>query len=148
MRFPAEICGFLCRNLRVPVRLCISQIETLQKSARKSALMGTKIQKKKKTLGKMQGAPARGGVPTCGISTLLYPFNGIQEGFSVEPARMIWGRICSEMIRVSAQKSELQAKSRSCRPKVRITAGRPESPNKGTRTGFRCCYRERALKPS
>ena len=49
------------------------------------------------------------------------------------------------MIRVSAQKSELQAESRSYRPKVRVTAGetpriRTESPKKGTRMGFRCFY--------
>ena len=36
---------------------------------------------------------------------------------------MIRGRIFEKMIRIEAQKSELQAKSRSYRPKVRATAG-------------------------
>ena len=49
---------------------------------------------------------------------------------------MIRVRIFSEMIRIQARKSELQAKSRIYRPKVRVTAGqtpriRTESPRKG-----------------
>ena len=45
---------------------------------------------------------------------------------------MIRGRLFGEMIRVSAQKSELQPRNRSYRPKVRDTAGQtPESePNR------------------
>ena len=47
----------------------------------------------------------------------------IQERFAAEPSRNDSGaNFLSEMIRVSAQKSELQAKSRSCTPKVRVTA--------------------------
>ena len=45
---------------------------------------------------------------------------------------MIRERISSEMIRIQARKSELQAKSRSYGPKFRVTAGQaPESePNR------------------
>ena len=58
------------------------------------------------------------------------------------------------MIRVSGQKAELQVKSRSYRPKVRVTVGqtlriRTEWPRKGTRIGrfgFRCFYRKPPLK--
>ena len=75
----------------------------------------------------------------------------IQEGFTAEPPRNDSGG--SEMIRVSAQKSELQTKSRSYRPKVRVTAGktpriRTESSRNGSRMGFRCFYRKLPLKPS
>ena len=64
---------------------------------------------------------------------------------------MIRGRVFSEMIRIQARKSELQAKSQSCGPKVRVTAGqtpriRTESPRKGPRMGFMCIYREAPLK--
>ena len=45
---------------------------------------------------------------------------------------MIWGRIFSEMIRIPARKSEVQA----YKPKIRVTAGQThriqtESPEKG-----------------
>ena len=47
----------------------------------------------------------------------------IQGGFTVEPPRNDLGRIFSGMIQFffSAQKSELQVKSRSYGPKVRVT---------------------------
>ena len=72
---------------------------------------------------------------------------------TVEPPAKDSGRIFSDSLRVSAQESELQAKSRSYRPKVRNTAGqtpriRTEPPRKGTRMGFRCFYREPPLKLS
>ena len=47
------------------------------------------------------------------------------------PREMIAWRIFSEMIRSSAQKSELQAKSRSFRAEVRVTAG--ETPSEQNR---------------
>ena len=64
-------------------------------------------------------------------------FLGWGGGGGQKPRDMIWGRIFREMIRVSAQKSELQAKRRSYRPKVRVTGGetsgiRTEPPRKGT----------------
>ena len=44
---------------------------------------------------------------------------------------MIRGRIFSEMIRIQARKSELQAESRSYGPKVGDTAGQtPQNPNR------------------
>ena len=54
---------------------------------------------------------------------------------------MIRGRNFSEMIRIQARKSELQAKSRSSRPKVRVTAGQTpriptESPRKAPEWGL------------
>ena len=68
----------------------------------------------------------------------------IQEGFTVEPPRMVRGRIFSEIIRIQAQKSELQAKSLSCGPKLRITAGAdPQNPNRITQL-----YTKHPLKPS
>ena len=51
-----------------------------------------------------------------------YVLGGFQEALQQNPRDMSQGRIFSEMIRVSAQKSELQAKSQSYRPKVRVTA--------------------------
>ena len=52
----------------------------------------------------------------------------IQEGFTAEPPRNDSGSKFGEMIRVSARKSGLRAKSRSYRPKVRAPVGRrPES---------------------
>ena len=64
---------------------------------------------------------------------------------------MIRERIFSEMIRIWARKSELQAESRSYRPKFRVTAGqttriRTESPRKGPRMGLRCFYRKAPIK--
>ena len=69
------------------------------------------------------------------------------------PREVIRGRISSEMIRIQARKSELQAESRSHGPKVGDAAGqtpriRTESPRKGPRMGFRCFYRNPPLKPS
>ena len=64
---------------------------------------------------------------------------GFKKALLQNPREMIRGRIFSEMIRIQAQKSELQAKSGSCGPKDRvITAGqtpriRTESPRKGPR---------------
>ena len=54
---------------------------------------------------------------------------------------MIRGRVFSEMIRIQARKSELQAESRGYGPKVRVTGGqtlriRTELPRKGPRMGF------------
>ena len=46
----------------------------------------------------------------------------IQEGFTAEPLRMIRGEIFSGMIRIQARQSEIQAESRSYRPKVGDTA--------------------------
>ena len=75
----------------------------------------------------------------------------IEEGFTAEPPRNDSGGIFREMIRVSARKSELQAKSRSDRPKVGVTVGqtariRTKSPRKGTRIGFRRFCRKPPLK--
>ena len=57
-----------------------------------------------------------------------------------KPREIIRGRIFSEMIRIQARKSELQAESRSYGPKARVTAGptpriRTESP-KGKGPGW------------
>ena len=67
------------------------------------------------------------------------------------PQEMIRGQIFSEMIRIQARKSELQAESRSYGPKVGDTAGqtpriRTESPRNGPRMGFCCFYRNPPLK--
>ena len=57
---------------------------------------------------------------------------------------MIRGRIFSEMIRIQARKSELQAQNYSRRaPRIRV-----ESPRKDPRIGFRCFYGQPPLKPS
>ena len=67
---------------------------------------------------------------------------------------MLQWRIFSKIIRIRARKSELQAKSPSYGPKVRVTAGqtlriRSESPRKGRRRGFRQVLRQkRPLNPS
>ena len=60
-----------------------------------------------------------------GISELRYKGHnfGIQEGFAVEPREMIRKRLFGEIIRVLVQKSDLQRKSQSYNPKVRVTAG-------------------------
>ena len=78
---------------------------------------------------------------------------GFKKALVQNPQDMIRGPIFSEMIRISAHKSELQAKSRSYRPKVRVTAGetpriRTEPPRKGAWMGLRCFYRKRPWKPS
>ena len=75
----------------------------------------------------------------------LFPnFRWIQEGFALESLRNDSGvnfrRNDSGFGPLSAQKSELQAKSRSDRPKVRVTAGetpriRTESPKKRNPNG-------------
>ena len=77
----------------------------------------------------------------------------IQKGFTVEPREMIRGRISSEMIRIQARKSELQAKSRSYGPKVRVTAGQtPESElnrsEKAPKWGLGASTEKPPLKPS
>ena len=59
-----------------------------------------------------------GSLPSCSphfsgyTRTFLLPYFPVANN-TVEPPRMIRGRIFSEMIRVLTQKSELQAKSRS-----------------------------------
>ena len=78
---------------------------------------------------------------------------GFKKALLQNPRKMIRGRIFREMIRIRARKSELQAESRSYRPKVRDTARqtpriRTESPRKRPRMGFRCFYRKPPLKPS
>ena len=80
-------------------------------------------------------------------------FSGFKKALLQNPREMIRGRIFSEMIRIQARKSELQAESRSYGPKVGDTAGqtpriRTESPRNGPRMGFRCFYRNPPLKPS
>ena len=82
-----------------------------------------------------------------------YALCGFKKASLQNPREMIRGRIFTWMIRVSAQKSELRAKSRGYKPKVRVTAGqtprmRTESPRKGARMAFRCFYRKPPLKPS
>ena len=70
-----------------------------------------------------------------------FKLGGFEKALLQNPREMIRGRIFSEMIRISARKSELQAKSRSYRPKVRVTAGqtpkiRTESPGKAPESGL------------
>ena len=67
------------------------------------------------------------------ILTYEQPYNlsGFKKALLQNPREMIRGRIFREMIRVSAGKSELQAKSRSCRPKVGVYSGAdPQNPNR------------------
>ena len=60
---------------------------------------------------------------------------------------MIRGLIFSEMIRIQARKSELQAESRSYRPKVGDTAQNPNQiAQKKAPNGVRCFYRKPPLK--
>ena len=71
--------------------------------------------------------------------------SGFKKALLQNPRKKIRGRIFSEMIRIWVRKSELQAESRSYRPKVGDTAGqtpriRTESPRQGPRMGFRCFY--------
>ena len=73
--------------------------------------------------------------------------SGFKKALLQNPREMIRGRIFSEMIRISARKSELQAESRSYGRKIGDTAGqtpriRTESPRKGPRMGFGCFYRK------
>ena len=60
-----------------------------------------------------------------GVTNLIW----IQEGFTAEPLKndsgAIWGQTFSGMIRIQARKSEIQAESRSYRPKVGDTAQNP-----------------------
>ena len=83
----------------------------------------------------------------------MHALSGFKKALLQNPREMIRGRIFSEMIRIQARKSELQAESRSYGPKVGDTAGqtpriRTESLRKGPRMGFRCFYRNPSLKPS
>ena len=80
----------------------------------------------------------------------MHDLGGFKKALLQNPREMIRGRICSEMIRISARKSELQAKSRSYRPKVRVTAGRPpkSEPNKAPESGFGASAENPPLKPS
>ena len=82
-----------------------------------------------------------------------HKLGGFKKTLLQKHREMIRGRICSEMIRIRARKSELRPESRSYGPKVRVTAGqtpriRTESPRKGTRNGLRRFYRKPPLKPS
>ena len=52
------------------------------------------------------------------------------------PREMIRGRIFSEMIRISARKSELQVKSRSYKPPGRPPKSEPNRPEKAPESGF------------
>ena len=66
---------------------------------------------------------------------------GLKKALPQNPPEMIRGRIFSEMIRIQARKSELQAESRSYDPKVGDTAGQTpriwtESPREGPRMGY------------
>ena len=65
------------------------------------------------------------------------------------PWEMIRGQIFSGMIRIRAQKSELQAESRRYRPERSEIQPkiRTESPRKGPRMGFRCFCRKPPWSP-
>ena len=69
----------------------------------------------------------------------------------VNTPKMIRGRVFRERIRIQAQKSELQAESRSYGPKVRVTVFRPPNPDRITQkrspNGVKCFYRKPPLKP-
>ena len=80
-------------------------------------------------------------------------FSGFKKALLQNPREMIWGWISREMIRVSARKSELQAKSQSYRPKVGVTVGqtpriRTESPRKGPESGLGAFAKNPPLKTS
>ena len=71
-----------------------------------------------------------------GLFVCCYLLSAFKKALLQKPREMIRGRILSEMIRIRARKSELQAESRSYGPKVGDTAGqtpiiRTESPRKG-----------------
>ena len=92
-------------------------------------------------------------LPSAVSKTWVYTLSGFKKALLQNPREMIRGRIFSEMIRIQARKSELQAKSRSYGPKVGDTAGqtprfRAESSRKEPRMGFRCFCRKPPLKPS
>ena len=53
----------------------------------------------------------------------IYTLSGFKKALLQNAREMIRGRIFSEMIRIQARKSELQAESRSYGPKVGDTAG-------------------------
>ena len=79
--------------------------------------------------------------------------SGFKKALLQDPPEMIRGPLFSEMIRIQAQKSELQAESRSYGPKSQsYSRAEPQNPNritrKGPRMGFRCFCRKPPLKPS
>ena len=76
--------------------------------------------------------------------------SGFKKALLQNPWEWFGGKSFSGMIRIQARKSEIQAESRSYRPKVGDTAQNPntESPRKGPRMGFRCFCRKPPLKPS
>ena len=57
-----------------------------------------------------------------------WPYVVFKKALLQNLREMIRERICNEMIRVSAQKSELEGKSRSYKPKVRVTVIQPGRP--------------------
>ena len=84
---------------------------------------------------------------------MMYALGAFKQSLLQSRREMIRGRIFSEMIRVSAQKSELQAKSRSYRPKVRVTAGEtpriePNRSEKAPEWGLGASTEKHPLKPS
>ena len=69
------------------------------------------------------------------------------------PEKWFGGEFSGKWIGFRPKKSELQAKGRNYKPKVRVTTGetpriRNESPRKGARMAFRCFCRKPPLKPS
>ena len=78
----------------------------------------------------------------------------IQEGFTAEPPETWFGgRILSQMIRIQAQNSELQAESRSYGQKSEIQPGRPPEsepnrPEMGPEWGLGASAENPPLKPS
>ena len=57
---------------------------------------------------------------------MAWNLSGFKKALLQNPREMVRGRIFGEMIRIQAQKSELQAESRSYGPKVGDTA--PQTP--------------------
>ena len=74
--------------------------------------------------------------------------SGFKKALLQNPREMIRRRIFREMIRVSARNSELQAKSRSHRPKVRVTVGQtPNRPETEPESGLGASAENPPLKP-
>ena len=62
-----------------------------------------------------------------GFNCKVYEMCGFKKALLQNPQRKIRGRIFRAMVRIRARKSELQAESRSYRPKVRVN---PQNPNR------------------
>ena len=63
--------------------------------------------------------------PWARLRNVAFSLSGFKKALLQNPREMIRGQIFSGMIRIQARKSEIQAESRSYRPKVGDTAQNP-----------------------